>query len=154
MRSAFLSLFCPNHPFYPMGGSTRAHEQPASGTRQGRMLPPICVTLRMRLVSCREGAATLSMVSADKKFYNPMGTVHGGIITDLADASMGYAVITTLEREETFTTLELKMNFLRPVFEGKLTARAKVLHGGRTIALAELVVRNSEKKVVARGVAT
>jgi len=90
----------------------------------------------------------------DKKFSNPMGTVHGGIITDLADASMGYAAMTTLENGETFTTLELKMNFLRPVFEGKLTSKAKVLHRGRTIALVESVVRNSEKKVVARGLAT
>ena len=121
-----------------------------SGTEQ---LPPICVTLGMKLVSYRKGTAAFSMI-ADKKFYNPMGTVHGGIITDLADASMGYAVFTTLEKEETFTTLELKMNFLRPVFEGKLTARAKVLHRGRTIALVESIVKNSEKKVVARGVAT
>src|SRR5439155_12072169 len=107
----------------------------------------------MRLVSTGEGAAAFSMI-VDKKFSNPMGTVHGGIITDLADASMGYAAMTTLENGETFTTLELKMNFLRPVFEGKLTSKAKVLHRGRTIALVESVVRNSEKKVVARGLAT
>jgi len=100
-----------------------------------------------------EGKATLSL-SVGKKFHNPMGTLHGGIMTDLADACMGIATITTLSDDETFSTLELKMNFLRPVFEGKITADGRILHRGKTIAMAECVVTNAEGKDVARGTAT
>ncbi len=75
-------------------------------------------------------------------------------MTDLADACMGIATITTLADNESFSTLELKMNFLRPVFKGKITAEARVLHRGKTIAMAECVVKNGEGKEVARGTAT
>ena len=92
-------------------------------------------------------------LSTGRRFHNPMGTVHGGVITDLADAAMGLALVSTLGEGESFTTLELKMNFLRPVFEGMLVADARVLHRGRTIGLVEVVVRHA-RKVVARGVAT
>ena len=115
--------------------------------------PPICLTLGIKLTELGMGSATLEM-KVGQKFYNPMGTVHGGIMTDLADACMGIAVISTLEKNETFTTLELKMNFLRPVFSGRLIATSKILHRGRTIALSESTVMNSEGKLVARAVST
>ena len=110
-------------------------------------------TLGMHLDLFGEGKATLSL-NVGKKFHNPMGTLHGGIMTDLADACMGIATITTLSDHETFSTLELKMNFLRPVFKGKIIADGRILHRGKTIALAECVVRNGEGKDVARGTAT
>ncbi|MDA4129099.1 MAG: PaaI family thioesterase [Thaumarchaeota archaeon] len=116
-------------------------------------LPPIFITLGMKLVKVGKGRATITM-DVGKKFHNPMGTVHGGVITDLADAAMGVAVISTLEEKEAFTTLELKMNFLRPVYAGKLTAEGKVVHRGKTIVLVESVVINENRKAVARGVAT
>lgn len=107
----------------------------------------------MRPVSYGKGYATFSMETG-RKYHNPMGTVHGGILTDLADATMGVALITTLQEGESFTTLELKMNFLRPVVGGKLTAEGRVVHRGNTIALVESIVRNGEKKIVARSIAT
>jgi uncharacterized protein (TIGR00369 family) len=116
-------------------------------------VPPIMSTLGMKLIHLGEGNATLAL-DVDGRFHNPMGTLHGGIMTDLADACMGIATITTLGDNESFSTLELKMNFLRPVFEGKITAQAKVLHRGRTIAMAECVVKNDQGKEVARGTAT
>lgn len=114
---------------------------------------PIMSTLGMRLVNFGDGKATLSL-EVGKKFHNPMGTLHGGIMTDVADAAMGIATITTLGDDESFSTLELKMNFLRPVFEGKITAEGRVLHRGTTIAMAECVVKNDAGKDVARGTAT
>ena len=75
-------------------------------------------------------------------------------MTDLADACMGIATMTTLADDESFTTLEVKMNFLRPVIEGELRAEAKVVHRGKTIAMAEVVLTNQEGKDVARGPAT
>jgi len=83
-----------------------------------------------------------------------MGTLHGGIMTDLADLSMGVAIGSLLKDDESFTTLELKINFLRPVYETELRAEAKVLHRGRTVALVESVLKNNEGKEVARATAT
>lgn len=107
----------------------------------------------MRLVGLGEGTATLAM-KADRRFHNPMGTIHGGVMTDLADACMGIATMTMLLDDESFTTLELKMNFIRPVIEGELTADAKVVHRGKTVAMTEVVVKNRDGKDVARGTAT
>jgi uncharacterized protein (TIGR00369 family) len=92
--------------------------------------PPIMATLGMKIVWFAEGKVTLSM-KVDEKYHNPMGTLHGGIITDLAHASMGVATISTLKEQESFTTLELKMNFFRPFQNDWLTSEAKVLHRGR-----------------------
>ena len=114
---------------------------------------PIMSTLGMHLLHFGEGTAVVS-IDVGRKFHNPMGTLHGGIMTDLADACMGIATITTLGDEESFSTLELKMNSLRPVFEGRITAEATVLHRGKTIAMVESVVKNEEGKEVARGTAT
>jgi len=115
--------------------------------------PPIMMTLGMKVVQFGDGKATLKM-NVDRKFYNPMGTLHGGVMTDLADACMGIATMSTLGEDETFTTLELNMNFIRPVFEDELTAEAKVVHRGRKVVLVESVVKNRGGKDVARGTAT
>ena len=115
--------------------------------------PPIMRTLGMRLVTFGEGKALVT-TKVDSRFHNPMGTLHGGIMTDLADASMGMATMSTLGRDDSFTTLELKMNFLRPTVEGGLAAEAKVVHRGKTVALTEVVVRNKDGKEEARGMAT
>jgi len=120
----------------------------------GRAKPPrISLTLGMKIAKVSEGKATMTM-AVGKRFHNPMGTLHGGIITDLADAAMGIATISTLEEGEVFTTLELKMNFVRPVFSGRITAEGSVLHRGKTIALAEVLVTDDAGKMVAKGVAT
>jgi uncharacterized protein (TIGR00369 family) len=115
--------------------------------------PPIMMTLGMKVLQFGDGKATLKM-NVDRKFYNPMGTLHGGVMTDLADACMGIATMSTLGEDETFTTLELKMNFIRPVYEDELTAEANVLHRGRKVVLVESVLKNREGKDVARGMAT
>ncbi len=110
-------------------------------------------TLGMKLVSIGEGKAKVSL-TVDQRFHNPMGTLHGGIMTDLADATMGIAVMSTLKDGESFTTLELKMNFLRPVIKGEISAEANVVHRGTKIAMVESVLKNDEGKDVARGTAT
>lgn len=116
-------------------------------------LPPIMATLGMKVVQFGDGSAVVKM-NVDRRFHNPMGTLHGGIMTDLADACMGIATMSTLGEDETFTTLELKMNFIRPVYEDELTAEAKVLHRGKKVVLVESMVKNREGKDVARGTAT
>jgi len=138
------------HPRKFVGGLKERFREVTEGKAD---LPPIMDTLGMRVVQFGDGKAALKM-NVDRRFHNPMGTLHGGIMTDLADACMGIATMSTLGEDETFTTLELKMNFLRPVYEDELTAEARVLHRGRKVALVESVVRNREGKDVARGTAT
>lgn len=121
--------------------------------KEGPMTPPVALLVGIRAVSFGNGEAVFEL-KADRRHHNPMGTVHGGILCDLADAAMGYAFATTLESGESFTTLELKINFLRPVFDEKLSARAKVTHRGRTVGMVECDVVNEAGKLVARASST
>lgn len=114
---------------------------------------PVAKLLGMKLESAGPGLSTFTM-DVDQRHHNPMGSVHGGILGDLADAAMGYAVISTLAKEETFTTVEFKVNFLRPAFQGKLRCHARVDTRGKTIAYAVADILNEEGKVVAKAVST
>jgi len=123
--------------------------------RQGAdtFAPPIAKLIGMRAVSFDEGEAVLEL-DADGRHANPMGTLHGGVLCDLADLAMGVALYTTLEAGETFTTLEMKANFTKPVWNGRLTARARVKKGGRTTALLECEVRDGGGSLVAFATST
>jgi len=81
---------------------------------------------------------------------NPMGTLHGGVYCDLADASMGLAWSSGLKEDETCTTIELKINFFRPVWSGKLIAEGRVLKRGKTVGYVESEVRDEEGRLVAK----
>ena len=91
---------------------------------------------------------------AEARHANPMGTLHGGILCDIADAAMGMAFASTLDEGETFTTLELKINFLKPVWTGRLVATGRVVEGGRTIGLVECDVVDEKERLVARASST
>ena len=80
---------------------------------------------RSRLEAIAHGAAFSMPV--DERQHNPLGTLHGGIYCDLADAAMGFAYASTLGEGESFTTVELKFNFLRAVQKATLTADANVV---------------------------
>src|SRR5258708_13918227 len=77
-----------------------------------------------------DGRATVTL-AAGPQHANPMGTLHGGILCDIADAAMGMAFASTLAPEESFTTVELKINFFRPVWQTPLTAEGPVAQRGR-----------------------
>ncbi len=121
--------------------------------QDGSWTAPVAELVGAFPVSFGEGKAVFEM-EAGRRHHNPMGTVHGGILCDIADAAMGFAFASTLGPGETFTTLELKINFLRPVVEGRLTASARVAHRGKTIGMVECDVVNSEGKPVARAAST
>jgi uncharacterized protein (TIGR00369 family) len=99
------------------------------------------------------GTATIEL-DADERLANPMGTLHGGVLCDIADAAMGVAFATELERGETFTTLELKINFMKPVWRSRLRAVAKVVKRGRTVGLVECDVFDDKGSLVARASST
>ena len=94
------------------------------------------------------------MLDADERHHNPMGTLHGGILCDIADIAMGMAYASTLEDGESFTTLELKINFLRPVRAARLIADGRVVQRGRTVGLAECSVTDERGRLIAKATST
>jgi uncharacterized protein (TIGR00369 family) len=115
--------------------------------------PPVAVLIGFRLAAVEPGRAIIEL-EADERHANPMGTLHGGVLCDVADAAMGMAYAAGLAEGETFTTLELKINFLKPVWRGTLTATGRVVSAGRTVGLVECDVRDDADRLVARASST
>ena len=114
--------------------------------------PPAATLIGMRLESFADGEALVAL-DATAAHANPMGTVQGGVLAAVADAAMGWALMTTLGENESYTTLEVKVNFLKPVWVGRLEAHGRVKSAGRTVSLVECDVL-SGGKLVAHGVST
>lgn len=114
---------------------------------------PVAKLVGFRLMSVDPGRAVFEL-DAGPQHANPMGTLHGGVLCDVADAAMGIAYASNLADGETFTTLELKINFLRPFRSGTLTATARVVKAGRTIGLAECDVTDADGRLIARAMST
>jgi uncharacterized protein (TIGR00369 family) len=125
----------------------------ANQVKSWEIKPPAAELVGFRMLSYGNGESRFRL-EAGERHHNPMGTVHGGILCTLADSAMGMAFASTLEGGETFTTLEVKINFLRPVFEGELFADAKVVHRGRSVGMVECNVSTVDGKLVARAVST
>ena len=115
--------------------------------------PPIGRLLDFVLKSIEPGRAVFEM-EVDERFHNPMGTLHGGVYCDLADAAMGYAYAATLAEGETFTTVELKINLFRAARQGKLTAEATVIKAGSTLGYVECEVKDQDGKLLAKAAST
>jgi uncharacterized protein (TIGR00369 family) len=97
---------------------------------------------------------TVVTLQVNEQHLNPMGTIHGGILCDIADAAMGIAFASTLAPGESFTTIELKINFLRPVRKARLRADGRVLQRGRTIGYVECEVTDENGKLIAKSNST
>ena len=94
------------------------------------------------------------IMDAGPQHANPMGTVHGGALATLADSAMGIAYLSTLAEDEAFTTLELKINFLKPVWSGRLTADGRVTKGGKSVGLVTCDVTDEGGSLVAYATST
>jgi uncharacterized protein (TIGR00369 family) len=116
-------------------------------------LPPIFRLLGLVLKEIEPARAVLEM-EAEERHHNPMGTLHGGVYCDLADAAMGYAYAATLGEGEAFTTVELKINFLRAVRQGRLTAEGRVIKAGSALGYVECAVTDAAGRLVARASST
>jgi uncharacterized protein (TIGR00369 family) len=111
---------------------------------------PIAGTLGMENFGGSEGAFHVELVPrADH--YNPLGTVHGGVISTLLDTAAGCSVHSTLAAGEGYTSLDLTVKFLRPVTtdSGRLRAEGRVIHRGRRTALAEALLFDAAGRQVA-----
>jgi uncharacterized protein (TIGR00369 family) len=117
--------------------------------------PPIAQLMNIRLVDAAEGRAVFEGVP-DEYHYNPIGMVHGGFAATLLDSAMGCAVHTTLPAGVAYTTLEFKINFVRPLTSttGAVKAIGTVLHGGRSTALAEGHLRSADGTLHAHATTT
>ena len=115
--------------------------------------PPVATLIGFTIGSVEPGRVVIEM-DAGPQHSSPIGTVHGGILCDLADAAMGMAYASALDEGETFTTLELKINFLKPVWTGRLTATGRVVKAGHTVGLVECDVHDDKDRLVARASST
>jgi uncharacterized protein (TIGR00369 family) len=115
--------------------------------------PPIAKLLGFTICAIEPGRATFAM-HVDARHHNPLGTLHGGIYVDLADAAMGFAYAATLADDETFTTVELKINYLRAVREGRITAEATVIKAGSTLGYVECEVKDASGTLLAKSSST
>lgn len=117
--------------------------------------PPVSKLIGFVAVSIERGEAVFRLDVKRELHANPMGTLHGGIVCDIADAAMGMSCASLLEQGESFTTIELKTNFFRPVIDGTLEARARVVNEGKTVVYLECdVVLLPDEKLVAKVAST
>jgi uncharacterized protein (TIGR00369 family) len=110
---------------------------------------PVAQLVGFEIGEASEGRGVMTL-QAGPQHANPMGTLHGGILCDIGDAAMGYAFASTLAEGETFTTIDLRITFLRPVWNALLRAEAKVLHRGRTVGYVECDVTDDKGKLIAK----
>jgi uncharacterized protein (TIGR00369 family) len=118
-----------------------------------RIRPPVSELIGFELSESGDGRAVV-LLQTGAQHFNPMGTIHGGILCDIADAAMGIAFASTLAPSESFTTVELKINFLRPVRLTKLRAEGRVIQRGRTIGYVECDIMDENSKLVAKSNST
>lgn len=114
---------------------------------------PIASLLGINLTSVDSGVAAVEY-DTSAQHANAMGTLHGGVLCALADTAMGVAFFTVLEEGESLATLELKINYLKPVWKGKLTATARVVKRGKLTGLLECDILDGEGQLVARAGST
>jgi len=117
--------------------------------------PPIAVLMGMDLQEASEGRVVFTLQPAEYH-YNPLGTVHGGVAATLLDSAMGCTVQSMLKAGQWYTTLEIKVNYLRAITEavGTVFCEGKIIHlGGRT-ATAEARIVDETGKLYAHGTTT
>ena len=111
--------------------------------------PPIASLIGFRITRADMGLAVIEM-DAEKRHANPMGTLHGGVICDLSDLAMGASMATTLEDEESFTTLDLTSKFFKPIWNARLRATGRVVKRTRSLGLIECDVEDDKGSLVAK----
>src|SRR5438309_3403735 len=114
---------------------------------------PVARLIGFEAKQIADGRASVTL-AAGPQHANPMGTLHGGILCDIADAAMGMAFASTLAPGETFTTVELKINFFRPVWKANLKAEGKVVRRGKTIGYTECEITDEGGHLVAKASST
>jgi uncharacterized protein (TIGR00369 family) len=126
------------------------------GLAEGRFpAPPITQTLGFTLTEVDPGRAVFSGMP-EFRHYNPIGSVHGGFAMTLLDSALACAIHTTLAKGETYTTLEIKVNLVRPLTKetGLVRAEGRVIHRGRTLGTSEGDIKDAAGKLYAHATTT
>ncbi len=114
---------------------------------------PFARVLQIELVGATEGAATLKMPVLDE-FKQINGVMHGGAIASLIDTATAFAIVLLVEDGERFTTIDLTINYLRPLTQGVAFANARVLRAGRRVISVTADVTDGSGKVAATALST
>src|SRR6267143_1162666 len=114
---------------------------------------PVARLIGFETKEIADGRAVVTL-AAGQQHANPMGTLHGGILCDIADAAMGMAFASTLAPDESFTTIELKINFFRPVWEAHLRAEGRVVRRGSSIGYVECEITDQRGQLIAKASST
>ena len=117
--------------------------------------PPMSEVLGFHLAEVEYGRAVFEGLP-EYRHYNPIGTVHGGFAMTLLDSALGCAVFSTLLKGDTWTTLEIKVNLVRPLTKdtGLVRAEGRIVHRGRTVATAEGDLKDGAGKLYAHATTT
>jgi uncharacterized protein (TIGR00369 family) len=117
--------------------------------------PPLLKTLDLKAVSIEKGVAVFAF-EPQEFHYNTIGSVHGGVISAILDSAMGCAVHSLLEAGTGYTTLELKVNFIKAITikAGLLKAVSKTIHAGKRTALVEAQLTDEAGTIYAHGTST
>ncbi len=129
---------------------TTRHLDTLRGLVTGEMPPAPIAKLVGFTTTHVELGRTIMELDASERHANPMGTLHGGVICDIADAAMGTAFATTLEDDESFTTLDLTAKYFKPIWNARLRATAQVVKRTRTLGLVECDVTDDAGSLVAK----
>jgi uncharacterized protein (TIGR00369 family) len=114
---------------------------------------PIAQLIGFHVDDISSGRAVASLQSGPQH-ANPMGTLHGGVLCDLADAAMGMVFVSTLQADESFTTMALGISFFRPVWQTRLRAEARVVNRGTNVGYLECDVIDQDERLVAKATST
>jgi uncharacterized protein (TIGR00369 family) len=117
--------------------------------------PPFSELLGLHLVEVEEGRAVFEGVP-EFRHYNPIGTVHGGFAATLLDFALGSAIFSRIAEGDTWTTLELKLNLVRPLSKdtGPVRGEGRIVHRGRTVATSEGDLKDRAGKLYAHPTTT
>lgn len=114
---------------------------------------PFLHLLEMRLDEIKRGEATFHLDARPELMQNN-GIMHGGAIASLLDTAAAFAVLTTLEPQQTTATVDLTIHYLRPILHGKVTAHARILRAGRRLLVLTIDVTDAHGELAATAITT
>ena len=114
---------------------------------------PFWSLLGMEIIEIKKGWAKIRLPFSEK-LANGIGVVHGGAIFSPADSAVGMALIGLVSKNENISTLEMKINYLRPLTAGDIIAEAKIVHKGSMTAIGDVEVKDEKGNLIAKGLAT
>lgn len=114
--------------------------------KQSKGFHPFAELIGLNFTELRKGFA-LCTLEVDAKLFNPHKVLHGGVVYSMADTGMGAALYSLLEKDESCATIELKINYFKPIKSGTLICTTQVMHKGKKIAVLESEVKRDEEVV-------